>query len=362
MKLGRLIGTGGLSFSLFGCASAQQPPPDSWRFAVGGDSRNCGDVVMPAVAAGVRAEGARFYWHLGDFRAMNNFDQDMVAKKKASSAGAAMTIAEYQKTAWDDFIENQLSPFGDTPVYLGIGNHELYAPKSRLEFLSQFADWLTAEPISRQRLADDPRDHRLKTYYHWVERGVDFVTLDNASTDQFDEEQAKWIERVLARDAADPSIRTIVVGMHAALPDSLSASHSMNEWTQGEQSGRRVYADLLKARSDGKRVYVLASHSHFYLSDTFATDYWRSHGGVLPGWIVGTTGAIRYALPAGAGAAREAMTNVYGFLIGAVTSDGEVQFQFHEVREPDVPADVVRRFTPEAVHDCFAQNRETTPR
>jgi phosphomannomutase len=29
-----------------------------WRFVVGGDSRNCGDVVMPAVAAGARAAGA----------------------------------------------------------------------------------------------------------------------------------------------------------------------------------------------------------------------------------------------------------------------------------------------------------------
>jgi Calcineurin-like phosphoesterase len=361
MKPARLIGLSGLSLSLFGCASAQQPP-DSWRFAVGGDSRNCGDVVMPAVAAGARAEGARFYWHLGDFRYISNFDQDMVAARRASSGGAAMTIAEYQKTAWDDFIANQLSPFGEIPVFLGIGNHELYAPKSRAEYLSQFADWIAAESITRQRLADDPRDHRLKTYYHWVERGVDFVNLDNASTDQFDDEQLKWFERVLARDGANPAIRTIVVGMHACLPDSIAASHSMSDWALGEQSGRRVYEDLLKARAGGKRVYVLASHSHFFLSDTFATDYWRSHGGVLPGWIIGTTGAIRYVLPPDAGSAGEAKTNVYGLMIGTATSDGEVRFEFHEVREADVPADVVRRFTPELVHDCFAQNRESTSR
>ncbi|HYT32239.1 MAG TPA: hypothetical protein VEO37_06570, partial [Thermoanaerobaculia bacterium] len=52
---------------------------DTWRFLVGGDSRNCGDVVMPAVAAGARAAGASFYWHLGDFRAIFDFDQDLVA-------------------------------------------------------------------------------------------------------------------------------------------------------------------------------------------------------------------------------------------------------------------------------------------
>jgi len=28
----------------------------TWRFAVSGDSRNCGDIVMPAIAAGVKAD------------------------------------------------------------------------------------------------------------------------------------------------------------------------------------------------------------------------------------------------------------------------------------------------------------------
>ena len=350
--------------ALFACvcgSAIAEPPSDSWRFAVGGDSRNCGDVVMPAVAAGARADGALFYWHLGDFRAISDFDQDIVAAGQART-GRPMTIADYQKSAWDDFIDNQLSPFGEIPVYLGIGNHELVAPKGRAEFLAQFADWLMSEPVSRQRLADDPHDHRLKTYYHWIESGLDFITLDNASPDQFDADQVKWFEGVIARDAANPAIRTIIVGMHAALPDSIAAGHSMNDWSQGEQSGRRVYEDLLKVRAGGKRVYVIASHSHFYLSGVFATDYWRSHGGVLPGWIIGTTGAIRYALPAGAAAAREARTNVYGFLQGEATSDGAVRFEFHEVRESDVPPAVVEKFTPQLVHDCFTGNRETPSR
>ena len=45
-----------------------------WWFAVSGDSRNCGDVVMPAIAKQVREDGASFYWHLGDFRAIYDFD------------------------------------------------------------------------------------------------------------------------------------------------------------------------------------------------------------------------------------------------------------------------------------------------
>jgi hypothetical protein len=310
---------------------------------------------MPAVAAGAKAAGASFYWHLGDFRAIYDFDQDLVAERQARSAGMP-TIADYQRTAWDDFIQNQLVPFGKIPVHLAIGNHEMITPKSRAEYLAQFADWLGAAPIAQQRLADDPKDHRLKTYYHWIENGIDFVTLDNASPDQFDADQLKWLEGVLARDAADPAIRTIVAGMHAALPDSLAFSHSMNDWAQGEQSGRRVYADFLKARAEGKQVYVLASHSHFFLAGIFATPYWKAHGGVLPGWIIGTGGAVRYPLPAGIETTEEAKTNVYGYLLATVSPGGAIRFEFREIRESDVPPDVVRRFTPELVHDCFAGN------
>jgi hypothetical protein len=53
----------------------------TWRFAVSGDSRNCGDVVMPSIARGARKDGAKFYWHLGDFRAIYDFDPDMLAAR-----------------------------------------------------------------------------------------------------------------------------------------------------------------------------------------------------------------------------------------------------------------------------------------
>src|SRR6266478_8883658 len=48
---------------------------DNWSFAVSGDSRNCGDIVMPGIAEGVRADKAQFYWHLGDYRANYGFDR-----------------------------------------------------------------------------------------------------------------------------------------------------------------------------------------------------------------------------------------------------------------------------------------------
>jgi len=67
---------------------------------------------------------------------------------------------------------------------------------------------------------------------------VDFISLDNASYDQFEDAQVAWIERVLARDETDANVRSVVVGMHDALPDSISTGHGMNESAQMERSGR----------------------------------------------------------------------------------------------------------------------------
>jgi hypothetical protein len=57
---------------------AAQTSGGDWKFAVSGDSRNCGNIVMPAIAHGVLQSGATFYWHLGDFRAIYTFDEDLV--------------------------------------------------------------------------------------------------------------------------------------------------------------------------------------------------------------------------------------------------------------------------------------------
>jgi hypothetical protein len=338
------------AFLLFAAIAAQAQ--QSWTFAVSGDSRNCGDVVMPAIAAGAHHDQAAFYWHLGDFRAIYDFDEDY----KQLSATAPIII-DYEKNAWDDFIQNQLTPFADTPVYLAIGNHELFPPKTRADYLIQFADWLDTPELQQQRLKDNPKDHRLHTYYHWQRAGIDFIALDNASPDQFDGDQIAWFERVLAADAADASIATVVVGMHEALPDSIARSHSMSDTPQAEASGRHAYADLLQLQlATKKNVYVLASHSHFFMDGVFNTAYWHANGGVLPGWIVGTAGAIRYALPPNAGDAKAAKTNVYGYLLATVNADRTIDFRFHEFEEKDIPAEVVTRFSQDFVHQCFAAN------
>lgn len=323
----------------------------SWSFAVAGDSRNCGDVVMPLIAKRVVADKAAFYWHLGDFRALYDFDQDMVAARHGK-----LTVNDYQNGAWQDFIDQQMAPFGEVPVYLAIGNHELVS-KTRAELLVQFADWFDAPTVRAQRLLDDPADHTMRGYFHWREKNVDFITLDNASPEKFDGEQVAWLERVLKRDESDAAIRTVVLGMHDALPDSLSAGHSMNESPAGEQSGRKVYGDLLAfRRRSGKEVQVLASHSHFVLSDPYRTSC-RKAEDVLPGWIVGTGGAVRYRLPVEHSGAAVARTDVYGYLLATVSPEGHITFGFEEVLEGEVPAASEARYGKTLVHQCFAENK-----
>ena len=301
-----------------------------------------------AIERGVLLASRRFSRHLR-FR-----------RRHATSARASRettTISAYLQTAWDDFLQNQIAHFGTLPVFLGIGNHDTISPRTRDGFIIQFADWLNAPVLRDQRLLDNPNDRKLKTYYHWIDRGIDFINLDNATDDQFDYYQMKWFEQVLQAASSNPAVHTIVVGMHEALPDSISENHAMDQFAQGRDSGRRVYADLIKAQNEAhKRVYVIASHSHYYMVGIFNTPYWREHGGVLPGWIVGTAGAVRYSLPPEKRDAIAAETNVYGFLTGTVKTDGEIDFTFQRLSESDVPPAIVERYTPPFVHWCFAEN------
>lgn len=337
-------------------ASAQQPG-QPWRFAVSGDSRNCGDVVMPAIAGTAIANQAAFYWHLGDLRYAQDFDEDM--KQLPQWKKTPMSIVQYMRFAWPDFIEHQIQPFGAMPFYVGIGNHETVFPRTRLDFVQQFADWLVTPTLKAQRLKDDPNDHMIKPYYHWIQGGVAFYNLDNATDDMFDRAQLAWFNRVLAKDVADPAVKSIVVGMHESLPGGVT-DRDMGDSPVGLDTGRAVYKALLNAQNAGKkRVYVLASHLHNYIEDIFNTDYWKNNGGVLPGWIVGSAGAFRQPLPAAAKTGgRTALTMVYGSLIATVQPDGAIQFDFKQVNEPDVPAPVVEKFGKDFVHYCFVENGE----
>ncbi len=328
-------------------------PEGEWQFVVSGDSRNCGDVVMPAIAAQSARSAPRFYWHLGDLRAIYKIDEDMAAA--ATIAGEALSCEVYHRRAWSDFVENQIAPFGNTPFFLGIGNHEVIPPKTQERFTAQFADWLLTPVLQDQRRRDgEPGPLPPRSYYHWVQGGVDFIYLDNASG-AFSEEEMKWFGHVLAGDAADQAVRSIVVGMHEALPDSMARNHSMCDNPQepaGCTSGRHVYEALLDFQNN-KPVYVLASHSHFYMEGIFNNLPLQRR---LPGWIIGTAGAVRYKLPKDAPS--NAKTDVYGFLRATVERDGRIRFEFRQVHQSDVPQSAQHRYPSSLIRWCFAHNSE----
>src|SRR5262245_29398621 len=170
-------------------ADASTTPDDSWYFAVSGDSRDCGDIIMPKIARAIADRRlktpAQFYWHLGDFRAIYRVDCDIIKRTNPSFQCPAppKSSPEYIRTAWDDFIKHQLLPFGNTPVFLGIGNHELYGNLTRYQFRNKFRQWLAQPALEGQRIKDAAAGFVYQpgnSYYHFVQRGVDFINLDNA--------------------------------------------------------------------------------------------------------------------------------------------------------------------------------------
>ncbi len=337
----------------------------SWSFAVAGDSRDCGDLVMPKIAHDIAANQAKtpvaFFWHLGDFRLGFDIDCDMLERLHPGydCVERAQPLADgdmdaYLGDAWKDFLERQIAPFGGTRVFLGIGNHELAAGRTRDDFRRFFRKWLTQGPIHAQRRADARRgiaSTEGDTSYHFVTRGADFIFLDNADAQAFTPGQITWLARVLAADAADPGVRTIVVGMHAALPNSTVREHAMDATCQGRCSGGQVYDMLFRAQnlsappSQRKHVVTFASHMHTFAADVYATP---EHGGqVLPGWVIGTGGAEQYASEIH-----------YGYLLAEVRADGSVGVEFREVTRDTPPAADGPGATA-ATDYCFALNHET---
>ncbi len=338
-------------------AAAGQPASGSWTFAVSGDSRNCGDFVMPAIAAKVKAEHDAFYWHLGDFRWISLEDEDM---KAMEPAGHMLSHEEYQRQAWDDFLEHQMASFGSTPVFLGRGNHENVKPMTREGYVAKFASFLSRPEIEAQRKADGEGGAGLEPWFHFSRDGVDFITLDNASREEFSDAQLHWLRSVLDRDlAANSSIRAIVTAMHEALPHSTSSDHGMDDWDLGMRTGELVYTWLFDAQAAGKHVYILASHSHYYSPNIFNTPYWKQHSSnVVPGTIIGSAGAHRYQLPKNADKASR--TNIYGYLQATVQADGSIEFALRQLSEADLVANKWPNAPLDAIHECFIHNSDDT--
>jgi hypothetical protein len=346
-----------LSVGLIAVAGASiclaQNNDSTWTFAVSGDSRNCGDFVMPAIAVKVKAENDAFYWHLGDFRWMSQPDQDLLAMLPA---GTELSKSAYQERAWDDFITHQMAPFGSLPVFLGRGNHESVPNMTRDGYIAKFSSYLNRPEIAVQRKKDGSDAAPIGPWYHWIQGGVDFITMDNSTHDEFSDAQMHWLRAVLDHDLAPNSgIRSIVMSAHEALPHSTGSEHAMDDWELGERTGELVYTWFYDAQAAGKHVYVIGSHSHYFSPDIFNTPYWKSRSKtVVPGMIVGTSGAHRYGLPKNA--SKGAKTFVYGFAQGTVHPDGAIDFSFHELSEDDLVKAKWPNAPVDAIHECFVHN------
>jgi len=310
---------------------------------------------MPAIAAKIHAEQDVFYWHLGDFRWMSEPDQDLIAM---NHRGNPFNKENYQQLAWDDFLEHQMTSFGATPVFLGRGNHETVWPMTREGYVAKFSSFLNRPEIATQRAADGAGAAPIGPWYHWTRDGVDFISLDNAGHEEFSDAQLRWLRGVLDRDLAPNSgIRSIVAGMHEALPHSTGSEHAMDDWDLGLRTGELVYTWFYDAQSAGKHVYLIASHSHYYSPNIFNTAYWKQHSStVVPGWIIGAAGAHRYSLPKSA--EKGAKTHIYGFMQGEVELDGTIRFTLHELTEQDLVAAKWPTAPRDAIHECYIHNAE----
>jgi hypothetical protein len=90
----------------------------------------------------------------------------------------------------------------------------------------------------------------------------------------------------------EPLPREIVARLAEALAKALGGRRKEAVITTKFGVG---YPDAKNYRDSGrKRVYVLASHQHFYMENVYDSQYLREHGGVLPGWVI--------VLPRGCGA------------------------------------------------------------
>ncbi|MGB8060709.1 MAG: hypothetical protein WCF26_02285 [Candidatus Sulfotelmatobacter sp.] len=329
---------------------------------------------MPAIAAqALEKYKPAFYWHLGDLRAIYKIDEDMAGA--AQKAGQSLSCESYHKNAWQDFIDHQIVPFGITRFYLGIGNHEVIPPKTAAEFSAQFKDWLLTPRLQVQR-QDMAEIAAAKTgacakiaaqsylsatpYYHWIRSPIDFIYLDNSSG-VFPSDQLDWFDCILERAHNNDAVKAVVVGMHEALPSSRASNHAMCDDSiqdpvlkkQSCQSGRHVY-DALVEFNKTKHVYVLASHSHFYMKGIFDN---QPSANRLDGCIVGTAGAVRYPLPPGTQPGPDALPDHYGYLLGTV-ENGSVKFEFQEVGESDVPQTVRQQYPQTLISWCFAKNSQ----
>ena len=353
MKLPLLVSALVLMAAVVHSAAVRAQEPGTWTFAVSGDSRNCGDFVMPAIAAKVKAEHDAFYWHQGDFRWISHVDQDLLAMNPGTKLG----VEEYRKIAWDDFLKHQMTSFGSMPVFLGRGNHETIPPMTRDGYIEKFSAFLNRPEIVAQRNADGEYAAPAGPWYHWTEHGVDFITMDNSSKDEFTDEQLHWLRQVLDHDLKPGSgITTIIAGMHEALPHSTGSEHAMDDWDRGEQNRRTgLHLDVRRAgggqtRLPHRQPFALLFAGHLRHRVLEAALKKR---GARPDHRHRRRAPLR--APQGREEGRE--DHDLRLCPGQRShADGVIDFALHELTEQDLMNAKWPNAPDDAIHDCFIHN------
>lgn len=243
------------------CSSFQQsdtlpdkPAQGVIRLAVGGDSRDDKNGVVPWAFKEAKNRGAQAFFFLGDME---------------------LTAAE------DDRFIKQTKQLG-IPFYPAIGNHEvltfgvLRLPKQTLAHVKKFKETsLNSPAINLAPLPD------VVAYSVNLEGGIHLVALDNVSRKRegFGRAQLTWLADDLR--AASAAKKIILVGMHKGLANNPVTRHAMDE------DGRHAILNsnsALKLFNDFKVAMVFVSHSHMYAA------YNQDPGG-LPVRLTGGMGA-----------------------------------------------------------------------
>ena len=147
-----------------GAGPGSTAAPSTWKFAVSGDSRNCGDIVDAGHCRRRASKMAPPSTGTSAITAPSTCSTRITCRLNPDSAQTRII----KNAAWPDFINHQLKPFGSLPIFLAIGNHELIQPKTHdASHRCSSRIWYDSPVIRQQRLSDDPDDHLVKTYYHW---------------------------------------------------------------------------------------------------------------------------------------------------------------------------------------------------
>jgi len=224
----------------------------AWRFIVSGDSRNCGDVVMPTIAAHSAQFAPSFYWHLG--RSAGDLAKLMKTWRSQRRTTARCWPATLIRDAPGPISLRTRLLLSAACVLRWHWQSRSHPAQNGGGFQAQFYDWLDQPAIQRQRLKDQ-EPGQPEPYYHWIQGGVDFIYLDNAAN-FFSEEQISWLAHRLDSAKSNSEVKSVVVGMHESLPDSIGNAHSMGDnqtelraRPSGERPTRRCWRSATKAIS-----------------------------------------------------------------------------------------------------------------